>query len=78
AGTVAYWAADLPIIRKVMPIALNVLALSMVVFGSWWRVFAQRKRFWPPRREPSGTKATPRPGPRIESSAPPPETARAK
>jgi hypothetical protein len=59
AGTVAYWVADLPIIRKVMPIALNVLALSMVVFGSSWRVFAQVKRFWPTRREPSDTKAGP-------------------
>ncbi len=44
AGTVAYWVADLPITAKALPIALNLLALSMVVFGNWWRVFAHAGR----------------------------------
>ena len=35
-GTLAYWLADQPITPKLLPIALNVLALSIAAFGSWW------------------------------------------
>jgi hypothetical protein len=36
AVTVAYWVSDTPLLRKVMPLALNLFALSMIVFGNWW------------------------------------------
>jgi hypothetical protein len=36
ASTMAYWVADQPVLRKVMPLALNLFALSIVVFGRWW------------------------------------------
>ena len=39
AGILAYWVADVPIPAKVMPVALNLLALSMLAFGDWWRFF---------------------------------------
>lgn len=42
AGAFAYWVADVPVAAKVMPVALNVLALSVLAFGSWWRVFPLR------------------------------------
>jgi len=41
-GTIAYWMSGLPIDRKVLPIGLNLLALSMIVWGEW------RWRFRPP------------------------------
>lgn len=40
AGTVAYWAVDLPLTTKLLPIALNLLALSIVGLGRWWRARA--------------------------------------
>jgi hypothetical protein len=35
-GTLAYWASDEPITPKVLPIALNIVALSLIVFRNWW------------------------------------------
>jgi hypothetical protein len=40
AGTLAYWAVDVPLSAKALPVAVNVLALSLLAFGSWWRLFA--------------------------------------
>jgi hypothetical protein len=37
AGTLAYWVANVPITAKVMPVTLNLLALSVLLFGNWWR-----------------------------------------
>jgi hypothetical protein len=39
-GTLAYWASGEPIRPKVLPIALNAIALSIIWFGSWWTLFA--------------------------------------
>ena len=38
ASTVAYGLAGVPVTAKVMPVALNVLALSILALGNWWRV----------------------------------------
>lgn len=46
AGTLAYWVANVPMTAKVMPVTLNLLALSVLLFGNWWRFF--------PRWEASG------------------------
>jgi hypothetical protein len=35
-GTLAYWAAREAITPKVLPIALNIVALSLIGFGPWW------------------------------------------
>ena len=40
-GSVAFWFADEPMTTKVLPIALNLLALSMLVIGSWRWSFGQ-------------------------------------
>lgn len=40
AGTVGYWVSDQPITPKVMPIALNLLALAMVAFPRSWGAIA--------------------------------------
>jgi hypothetical protein len=50
AGTLVYWVADVPIRTKVMPIALNLLALSMLLFGNWWRFFPHLEASWRARR----------------------------
>jgi len=44
-GTLAYWVSDQPITPKVLPIALNMLALSIISFGHWWTRFARARRF---------------------------------
>jgi hypothetical protein len=36
AATMAYWVSDQPMVRRVMPLTLNLFALSMLLFGSWW------------------------------------------
>ncbi|OLB93071.1 MAG: hypothetical protein AUH30_20960 [Candidatus Rokubacteria bacterium 13_1_40CM_68_15] len=36
-GTIAYCMSGLPIDRMILPIALNLLALSMIVCGEWLR-----------------------------------------
>lgn len=37
AVTMAYWVSDTPMLRKVMPLTLNLVALSMIVWGNrWW------------------------------------------
>jgi hypothetical protein len=38
AATMGYWVSDQPMVRRVMPLTLNLLALSMLLFGSWWRL----------------------------------------
>ena len=42
-ATLAYWVSDGPITPKVMPIGLNLLALSVVSFGDWRTRFADSK-----------------------------------
>lgn len=44
ASMLGYWLADAPITSKILPVALNVLALSMVLFGNWWTLLARRQR----------------------------------
>jgi len=47
ATTVAYWVSDQPLVRRVMPLTLNLFALSMILFGSWWRLIRRREaRLW--------------------------------
>ena len=36
AETLAYGIANVPITAKLMPVTLNLLALSMLLFGNWW------------------------------------------
>ena len=36
-GIIAYWMSGLPIDRKILPIGLNLLALSLIVWGAWRR-----------------------------------------
>jgi hypothetical protein len=38
AATVAYWVSDEPMVRRIIPLTLNLFALSMILFGSWWRL----------------------------------------
>jgi hypothetical protein len=38
AAAVAYWVSDQSVLRKVMPLTLTLFALSMIVFGSWWKL----------------------------------------
>lgn len=38
-GALAYAIADQPLRTKLVPIGLNLLGLSMVGFGNWWRRF---------------------------------------
>jgi hypothetical protein len=40
AGTLAYWASGEPITPKVLPIALNIAALLIILFGNWWTLLA--------------------------------------
>jgi hypothetical protein len=44
AGTLAYSVSDEPITPKVLPIALNMVALSIIVFGNWWTRLARPHR----------------------------------
>ena len=39
-GTLAYWVASEPVRPKILPIALHLVALSIVLFGNWWTLFA--------------------------------------
>ena len=43
-GTLAYWISDESIMPKALPIALNIVALWILLFGNWWRMFAQPRR----------------------------------
>lgn len=40
AATFGLWVSERSVEAKLLPIALNVFALSMIVFGSWWRLFS--------------------------------------
>jgi len=57
-GTLAYWFSDEPITPKVLPIALNMLALWLISFGNVWTHFAHSRREGPPvgsvSADPSG------------------------
>jgi hypothetical protein len=37
AGTLGYWLSNVPTRVKILPVALNVIALSLVVLSGWWR-----------------------------------------
>jgi hypothetical protein len=40
ASTLAFVFHDTPATGKIMPIGLNVLALSLIFFGAWWTLVA--------------------------------------
>ena len=42
--TMAYWVSDQPILRKVLPLTLNLFALSMIVLESRWRLVPHYRR----------------------------------
>ena len=44
ASTFGCWIANVPITAKVMPVTLNLLALSTLLFGNWWRLFPATHR----------------------------------
>jgi hypothetical protein len=44
AATTACWVSDQPVLRKVMPLTLNLFALSMIVFGHWWKPVPHDRR----------------------------------
>jgi hypothetical protein len=46
AGMLGFWVSPRPLAIKVMPIGLNLLALSMIFFGNWWRLFAHLETAW--------------------------------
>ncbi len=52
AATLASWLANVPITVKVMPVTLNLLALSMLLPGHWWRLFTRVEASWRARRAP--------------------------
>ena len=41
AGTFAYWVSSVPTRGKILPVTLNVIALSLVVLGGLWNRLAQ-------------------------------------
>jgi hypothetical protein len=45
AGTFLFWVSARPLEAKVVPVALNLFALSMILFGNWWRLFAHSAAF---------------------------------
>ena len=56
ANAVLYWVYA-PIPGKVMPIALNLLGLSMVLFGGWWARLARPLRLQRVPAAPAGVSA---------------------
>ena len=40
ASVLAFVLGEAPTTAKVLPVALDVLALSMILFGNWWRLCA--------------------------------------
>jgi hypothetical protein len=65
-GTLAYWVSEEPITPKVLPIALNILALSIMLLGRWWTWSMHPRRFRPPEAGPVGS-----PSPQSFPSCPP-------
>ena len=43
--TLAFSIADAPVLTKLLPVALDLLALSVLSFGNWWRLL---QRLEPP------------------------------
>lgn len=76
AGTFVFWVSKRPIEAKVLPVALNLFALSMILFGSWWRLFAHVEAFWRVRQESSNPMRISPPQPGVKSTLAPTETAR--
>ena len=56
ANALAYWLYA-PTLARVMPIALNLLGLSMVLFGGWWTRLARSVRLQPAPVAPAGVSA---------------------
>ena len=52
-GTLAYWVSSEPIRPKILPIALNVVALSIILFGNWWALLAHEAESDRARLRPS-------------------------
>ena len=40
ASTLAFVLADAPVIAKIVPVGLDVLALLVILFGKWWTLVA--------------------------------------
>ena len=51
AATFVFWVSTRPAEAKVLPVALNLFALSIILLGSWWRLFAQGAAFRRVRQE---------------------------
>jgi hypothetical protein len=75
AGTFVAWVSERPLEAKVLPVALNLLALSMIVFGSWWKLFARLEAIWRVRQESPTLMHISPPQPGVESKLARPETA---
>jgi hypothetical protein len=56
-GTLAYWVASVPVRPKILPIALNVVALSIILFGNWWTSVAHEAESDRARLRPSASSA---------------------
>lgn len=52
ASTIVFWLSDVPIMAKVLPVALSLLGLSMVLLGIVSRSFAHPERFAPSSESP--------------------------
>ncbi len=70
-GTFVFWVSKRPIEAKVLPVTLNLFALSMILFGSWWRLFAHLEAFWRVRQESSNLMRISTPQPGVESKLAP-------
>jgi 4-amino-4-deoxy-L-arabinose transferase-like glycosyltransferase len=76
AATFVFWVSKRPLEAKVLPVALNLLALSMIVLESWWKLFARLEAFWKIRQEsPNQMRISP-PQPDVESKLTRTETAK--
>jgi hypothetical protein len=77
AVTFVFWASKRPLEAKILPVSLNLFALSTILFGSWWKLFARLKAMWRIRQKsaPNLMRISP-PQPRAESKLARTETAK--
>jgi len=61
-SALVFWISDVPITAKVLPVALALLALSTILLGSAWTLFAHAQRFWRTRNESALATTNPSPG----------------
>jgi len=53
ASTLVFWISDVPIMVKLLPVALSMLGLSTILLGNAWTFVAHPERFRMARKKPS-------------------------